>query len=114
MRRPHRRQHARVGAPRARATMGTGSPHRSPDRPPHATRVLAAAQLNALTPLAIRRARLNALRTQRGAASAAPEADGVGASEKDAKLAQKLVQLQPFIAVFPQECMGQFSYFGPT
>ena len=28
------------------------------------------------------------------------------ASEKDAKLAQKLGQLQPFIAAFPQECMG--------
>jgi hypothetical protein len=28
-------------------------------------------------------------------------------SEKDAKLAQKLGQLQPFIAVFPQEFMGQ-------
>jgi hypothetical protein len=27
-------------------------------------------------------------------------------SEKDARLAQKLGQLQPFIAVFPQECMG--------
>jgi hypothetical protein len=35
-------------------------------------------------------------------------------SEKDAKLAQKLGQLQPFIAVFPQECMGQLAYFGPT
>ena len=35
-------------------------------------------------------------------------------SEKDAKLAQKLGQLQPFIAVFPQECMGQLASFGPT
>jgi hypothetical protein len=35
-------------------------------------------------------------------------------SEKDAKLAQKLGQLQPFIAVFPQECMGQLGSFGPT
>jgi hypothetical protein len=35
-------------------------------------------------------------------------------SEKDAKLAQKLGQLQPFIAVFPPECMGQLAYFGPT
>jgi hypothetical protein len=34
--------------------------------------------------------------------------------EKDAKLAQKLDQLQPFTAVFPQECMGQLAYFGPT
>jgi hypothetical protein len=32
--------------------------------------------------------------------------DRARASEKDAKLAQKLAQLQPFIAVFPQECMG--------
>ena len=30
-------------------------------------------------------------------------------SEKDAKLAQKLGQLQPSIVVFPQECMH-----GPT
>ena len=35
-------------------------------------------------------------------------------SEKDAKLAQKLDQLQSFIVVFPQECMGQLAYFGPT
>ena len=28
-------------------------------------------------------------------------------SEKDAKLAQELGQLQPFLAVFPQECMDQ-------
>jgi hypothetical protein len=37
-----------------------------------------------------------------------------GWSEKDAKLAQKLGQLQPFIAVFPQESMGQLPSFGPT
>jgi hypothetical protein len=30
------------------------------------------------------------------------------------KLAQKLGRLQPFIAVFPQECMGQLACFGPT
>ena len=35
-------------------------------------------------------------------------------SEKDATLAQKLGQLQPFIAVFPQKCVGQLAYFGPT
>jgi hypothetical protein len=35
-------------------------------------------------------------------------------SEKDAELAQKLGQLQPFLAVFPQECMGQLAPFGPT
>jgi hypothetical protein len=29
-------------------------------------------------------------------------------------LAQKLIQLQPFIAVFQQECMGQLASFGPT
>jgi hypothetical protein len=28
-------------------------------------------------------------------------------SEQDAKLAQNLGQLQPFIVVFPQQCMGQ-------
>jgi CRP-like cAMP-binding protein len=31
-------------------------------------------------------------------------------SEKDVKLAQKLGQLQPFIAVFPRQCMGQLVY----
>ena len=36
------------------------------------------------------------------------------ASENDAKLAQKLGQLQPSIAVFPPENMGQLAYFGPT
>ena len=37
------------------------------------------------------------------------------ASEKDTKLAQKLDQFQPFIAVFLQECiLGQLAYFGPT
>jgi hypothetical protein len=35
-------------------------------------------------------------------------------SEKDTKLAQKLGQLQTFLAVFQQECMGQLVYFGPT
>jgi hypothetical protein len=34
-------------------------------------------------------------------------------SEKDAKLAQKLAQLQPFLAVFPHECMGKQASFGP-
>jgi hypothetical protein len=29
-------------------------------------------------------------------------------------LAQKLGQLQPFIAVFPQECAGQLAPFGPA
>ena len=38
----------------------------------------------------------------------------VSASEKDAQLAQKLGQLQPLIAVFPQECVGQLASFGPT
>ena len=27
---------------------------------------------------------------------------------------EKLGQLQPFVAVFPQECMGQLAFFGPT
>ena len=35
-------------------------------------------------------------------------------SKKGAELAQKLGQLQPLIAVFPRECMGQLAYFGPT
>ena len=33
--------------------------------------------------------------------------DSIALSEKDAKLAQKLGQLQAFIAAFPQECTGQ-------
>jgi hypothetical protein len=37
-----------------------------------------------------------------------------GCSEKDAKLAQKLGQLQPSMAVFLLECMGQLAYLGPT
>jgi hypothetical protein len=36
------------------------------------------------------------------------------ASEKDAKLAQKLGQLQPFTALFPRECMGQLASSGPA
>jgi hypothetical protein len=39
-----------------------------------------------------------------------PERSG----EKDAKFAQKLGQLQRFIAVFTQECMGLLASFGPT
>jgi hypothetical protein len=35
-------------------------------------------------------------------------------SAKDAKLAQKLGQFQPFIAVLPQECTGQLASFAPT
>ena len=35
-------------------------------------------------------------------------------SEKDAKLAQKLGQLQPLMAVFLLECMGQLASFGLT
>ena len=35
-------------------------------------------------------------------------------SEKDAALTQTLGQLQPFIAAFPQECMGHLASFGPT
>ena len=42
--------------------------------------------------------------------AAAPPRPG----EKEAKLAQQLGQLQPFIAAFPQECMGQLACFGPT
>ena len=39
--------------------------------------------------------------------------NSAAASEKDAKLAQKLGQLQPFIAALPQEYMDQLAYFGP-
>jgi hypothetical protein len=35
-------------------------------------------------------------------------------SKKDAKLAQKLGELLPFLAVFPQERMGQLVSSGPT
>jgi hypothetical protein len=35
-------------------------------------------------------------------------------SAKDAKLAQKSGQLQPFLAVLPQECMDQLASFGPN
>ena len=34
-------------------------------------------------------------------------------SENDANLAQQLAQLQPFIAAFSQERMGQLPSFGP-
>ena len=36
------------------------------------------------------------------------------AGENEAQLAQKLGQLQPLIALFSQECMGQLAFFGPT
>jgi hypothetical protein len=42
-----------------------------------------------------------------------PTHGGGGESEKDAKLAQKLAQLQPFIALLPHECMGQLASFRP-
>jgi hypothetical protein len=35
-------------------------------------------------------------------------------SEKGAELAQNLGRLQPFMAVFPLQCMGQLASFGPT
>ena len=35
------------------------------------------------------------------------------AGEEAAELARKLGQLQPSVAVFPQECMGQLASFGP-
>ena len=35
-------------------------------------------------------------------------------SENDTKLAQKMGQHQSFIAVFPQECMGQIASYGTT
>jgi hypothetical protein len=36
------------------------------------------------------------------------------ASEQDATLAQKLGQLQPSVAAFPQACIGQRASFWPT
>jgi hypothetical protein len=36
---------------------------------------------------------------------------GLSSSEKYAQLTQKLGQLQPFIAVFPQECVGHLPVF---
>ena len=42
----------------------------------------------------------------RGAAESKPAAHS-RPSEKDPKLAQKLGQLEPFIAAFPQKCVGQ-------
>jgi curved DNA-binding protein CbpA len=72
-------------------------------------------------PLGLRRAR-------RGGADGAGALGGAGqqeageagrrgrraASEEDAVSAQKLGKLQPFVAVFPQEYMGQLAPFGPT
>ena len=34
--------------------------------------------------------------------------------KKDAKLAQKLNQLRPYVTVFPQEFTGQCAFVGPT
>jgi hypothetical protein len=39
--------------------------------------------------------------------------DAYSTGEKDAKV-EKLSQLQPFLAVSPQECTGQLASFGPT
>jgi hypothetical protein len=38
--------------------------------------------------------------------------DFAESGEKHARLAQKLGQLQPILAIFPLECMGQLTYFG--
>jgi hypothetical protein len=46
--------------------------------------------------------------------TAALRGPGQDPSEKDAKLAQNLGQLQPFLAVFSPECMGQLASSGPT
>jgi hypothetical protein len=35
-------------------------------------------------------------------------------SEKDTKLAQKMGQFRPLIAVLPQRCTGQLASVGPT
>ena len=44
----------------------------------------------------------------------ADQVRALAVSEKDAMLAQKLGQLQPFIDVSPQECVGRHISFGPT
>jgi hypothetical protein len=51
---------------------------------------------------------------QHGSSSIVWKTDDETTGEKDAELAQKLGQLQPFTAVFPQECMGQLASSGPT
>ena len=48
------------------------------------------------------------------ARSASPASAVPTYREKDAKLAQKLGQLQLFLAVFPQEYTGRLASFGPT
>jgi hypothetical protein len=58
--------------------------------------------------------RAKAAEAEAARAMAAETAAALVTSEKDAKLAHKLGQLQPFIAVFPQECLGQLASFGPT
>jgi hypothetical protein len=40
------------------------------------------------------------------------ERDARGPGEKDAQLARKLGQRQPFVDVDPQECMDQLAFFG--
>jgi hypothetical protein len=48
---------------------------------------------------------------------AAPRPAPAGSEKELAQfkeLAQKLGQLQPLIAMFPQECRGQLLVFGPT
>ena len=52
------------------------------------------------------------LRVERRQQRAADGPDGP--SEKETKLAQKLGQLQPFIAVLPRQSMGQLASFEPT
>jgi hypothetical protein len=42
------------------------------------------------------------------------EADPSAASRTKVRPSAELGQLQPFIAVFPQECMGQLASLGPT
>jgi hypothetical protein len=76
------------------ATGATG-PRQSPAPPRAAPRRAAAVKCGAAAAL--------------GGAAGGGGVVGGGGGEKDAKLAQKLGQLQPFGAVFPQECMGQFA-----
>ena len=53
-------------------------------------------------------------RRRRGGCAPGRRGGAVQQGEEDAKLAQKLGQLQPFLAVFQLECVGQLASFGPT
>ena len=72
--------------------------------------VLGVAQVIALTGGAV----LGAGRERAAAALPHGLPHALPPGEKEAKLAQKLDQLQPFVAACRQKCMGQLASFGPT